>query len=238
MQRSLNPGPRVGRGCHTGRSQSVEQEGESGGERRRILGWNRKAISAYTWCVTEKGPQRKWLHKIKKKDTLGCHCHRDQEQSPEQSGEHLVEGCRLLTEARELAGREEMREWRSRHSHNQLRKKKKGPVAHEKEKEEEDNLERFFCHLYEFQNPVPKAPVFVPAELPPRYTISFVPAVSALPVTIVHPVSVPLVSCVMSAVAVSSTDYSVVSSANFVPIASTTPASVSSFPSFCIGPSR
>ena len=73
-----------------------------GGNGEGILGWSRKAISAYTWCVTEKGPQRKWLHKIKKKDTPGCPCHRDQEQPPEQSGEHLVEGCRLLAEAREL----------------------------------------------------------------------------------------------------------------------------------------
>ena len=46
-----------------------------GGSGEGILGWHRKAISAYTWCNTEKGPQRKWLHKIKKKDTPGCHCH-------------------------------------------------------------------------------------------------------------------------------------------------------------------
>ena len=32
-----------------------------------------REISAYTWCVTEKGPQRKWLHKIGKEDTPGCH---------------------------------------------------------------------------------------------------------------------------------------------------------------------
>ena len=72
-----------------------------GGNGEGILGWSCKAILAYTWCITEKGPQRKWLHKIKKKNTPGCHCHRDQEQPPEQSGEHLVEGCRLLAEARE-----------------------------------------------------------------------------------------------------------------------------------------
>ena len=91
-----------------------------------------------------------------------------------------MEGCRLLAEARESVEKSEIREWRTRHSRNQLiEKKEKGPVAPEKE-EEEDKLERFFCHLYEFHNPVPNTPVFVPAELPPRYTINFVPAVSAM----------------------------------------------------------
>ena len=127
-----------------------------GGSGEGILGWHRKAISAYTWCNTEKGPQRKWLHKIKKKDTPGCHCHRDQEQ-PEQSGEHLVEECSLLAKARELVEKSEMREWRTRHSRNQLKdKKEKGPVEPEKEKEKEmEKLELFFCHLYEFHNPTP-----------------------------------------------------------------------------------
>ena len=31
--------------------------------------WHHRAISAYTWCITEKGPQRRWLHKIGKEDT-------------------------------------------------------------------------------------------------------------------------------------------------------------------------
>ena len=76
-----------------------------GGGGEGILGWHRKAISAYTWCVTEKGPQRKWLHNIKKADTSECDCHQ------EQTGEHLVEGCGLLAEAWELVEKEEMREW-------------------------------------------------------------------------------------------------------------------------------
>ena len=71
-----------------------------GGSVEGILGSHRRAISAYAWCVTEKGPQRKWLHKIKKSDTPECHCHQ------EQSGEHLVEGCRLLAEARGLVEKE------------------------------------------------------------------------------------------------------------------------------------
>ena len=99
-----------------------------GGSGEGILGWHRKAISAYTWCVTEKGPQSKWIYKIKKTDTPDCRFHQ------EQTGRHIVEECRLLTEARGLVEREEMRVWESRHSRD--KKKKKGDVGTEKEKEE------------------------------------------------------------------------------------------------------
>ena len=64
-----------------------------GGSGEGILRWHRRAISAYTWCATEKGPQRKWLHHIKKADTDECDCHHQQ-----QTGEHLVEGCSLLAD--------------------------------------------------------------------------------------------------------------------------------------------
>ena len=86
----------------------------------------------------EKGPQRKWLHRIKKSDTPDCECHQ------EQTGRHLVEGCKLLAEARGLVEREEIREWETRHSRN--KKKKKGDVGVEKEKEEEEGerLANFF----------------------------------------------------------------------------------------------
>ena len=111
-----------------------------------------------------------------------------------------------------------------RGTRNQLTdKKKKGPVEPKKE-EEEDKLERFFCHLYGFHNPVPNAPVFVPAELLPRYAINFVPAVSALPVSpkTVVPISVataspvPVSNYASNLVAASSdisSSYSIVSSA-------------------------
>ena len=70
-----------------------------------------------------------------------------------------MEECRLLAEARELVEKNEMHEWRTRHSRNQLiDKKRKGPVEPEKEKEE-DKLEHFFGHLYKFHSPVPKMPV-------------------------------------------------------------------------------
>ena len=106
----------------------------------------------------------------------------------------------------------------------------------EKKEEEEDKLETFFCNLYEFHNPAPPiAPVFAPAELPPRYAINFVPAVSALPVSpVIAPaftvnVASPVIPfavvssgnlvppCPVVASSSASSDYSVVSSANFVP---------------------
>ena len=182
-----------------------------GGSGEGILGWHSRAISAYTWCITEKGPQRKWLHFIKKADTPECVC---QQQYP-QTGEHLVEKCNLLANARKIVKNEEMLTWRIRHVHK-AKQKKKGPV--EPEEEEEDKLERFFCQLHEFHNPVQNAPGLVPANLPIRYAINFVPAISA------PPVSVPPVSATspISNPAVASSDvspdYSVVSSANFVAV--------------------
>ena len=106
-------------------------------------------------------------------------------------------------------------------------KKKKGPV--EPEKEEEDKLELFFSKIYEFHNPVPvtNSPFFVLAALPPRLAINFVPAAPAapaVPVIVSSPVS-PISA--VNAFPASATDYSVISSANFVP--------GSAFTS-CIGP--
>ena len=135
-----------------------------------------------------------------------------------------------------------------------LKRKKKGPVEPEKE-EEEDRLESFFCHLHEFHNPVRNVPSFVPAELPPRYAINFVPAIvfdspvvpaspaASLIVSAVHnpvrnvpgfvpaTVSAPPVvpassaaslvvpaSAINASSVVSDSDFSVISSINFVPV--------------------
>ena len=156
-----------------------------GGSGEGILGWNRKAISAYTWWVMEKGPQRSWLHKIKKKDTQECQCGHQ-----EQSGEHLVDRCKLLEEERGRVEKE-----KRVHVEGKTCAQKKGPVGPERG-EEEDKLERFFSSIYEFHNPVKSTPVFVPADLPPRYAISFVPAVNVpvIPESISVPVSVPAIS--------------------------------------------
>ena len=44
----------------------VRAEARGGGNGNGLLGWCRKALSAYTWCRTNKGPQNEWLFKIQK----------------------------------------------------------------------------------------------------------------------------------------------------------------------------
>ena len=123
-----------------------------------------------------------------------------------------MERCSLLTRARSQVGKKELMGWKSRHARNKIEKNEKGPVgpAESETEKEEDKLETFFCRVHEFHNPVPVAPVFIPAELPPRYAINFVPAA---PSVIPFPLSA---NFVVSPSHVSSTDYSVISSANFV----------------------
>ena len=151
--------------------------------------------------------------------------------------------CRLLAEKRKLVERGELRAWRTRHSCNQLpNKKEKGPVEPGKEKEEEDKLESFFGHLYEFHNPAQVASAFVPAELPGRYVIAFVPASTSFSVPVSVPITassvsvpdsvtatpaVPATPTVISSVnftghrSAPSTDYSAISSVNFaIPVSS------------------
>ena len=121
-----------------------------------------------------------------------------------------MERCNLLTKERERVKREELGAWKTRHIQKQPETKKKGPVEPEKEKEKEkDEMEDFFCQIYEFHIPAPTPAVFVPAALPPRYAISFVPAVSVS-------ASVPDVVPSSPASPASPCDYSVVSTANFV----------------------
>ena len=141
-----------------------------GGKGEGILGWHLRAISAYTWCVMEKGPQRKWLHRIGKADTAECDCHQ------QQMGEHLVERCTLLTEARKPVEKEDMRRWKDRLVSRQ-QEKKKGPVEPENENEKEpDKLETFFCQLYDFHNPPVSAPAPVFSSAPPVLSSPFVSA--------------------------------------------------------------
>ena len=128
-----------------------------------------------------------------------------------------MERCNLLARERGRVEGKELGAWKTRHIQKQTEKKKKGPVGPEKEAEE-DKLESFFSSIYEFHNPVP---AFVPAALPPRYAINFVPAAS-IPVNpaIVAPVSTSA-SAPVSVPSSPSTVYSVVSSVNFaLPVSS------------------
>ena len=63
----------------------------------------------------------------------------------EQSGEHLVERCKLLEEERGRVEKEERCTWRTRFMHR-TDKREEGPVGPEK-KEEEDMLECFFQYI-------------------------------------------------------------------------------------------
>ena len=76
-----------------------------------------------------------------------------------------------------------MREWGTRYVRD--KKKKKGDVGMEKEKERGGGeVSEFFSTLYEFFNPVPVVPAvptnaFVPVVLPARFVpVAFVPALS------------------------------------------------------------
>ena len=152
-----------------------------------------------TWCITEKGPQKKWLHRIKKADTAECDCHQQT-----QTGGHLV----AYSQTPEDSSREKSC---ACGGHATCIRTNRASGAGETETEK---LESFFCHLYEFHNPasITSAPVFVPAELPPRYSINFVPSV---PVPVPASVSVSA-STPVSASFLPSTEFSIVSPANFV----------------------
>ena len=46
--------------------------------------WNRRALSAYTWMRTNKGPQLEWLHRIHKAQSPLCPC------GAVQNGDHIT----------------------------------------------------------------------------------------------------------------------------------------------------
>jgi len=54
----------------------------------RRTDYHRHALSAYTWYRTERGPQKAWLHQIRKIDDPSCPCGH-----PKQTGEHIVFHC-------------------------------------------------------------------------------------------------------------------------------------------------
>ena len=44
------------------------------GNKTGPLGWGRRALSAYTWCLPNRGPHNEWLFKIRKADPDQCRC--------------------------------------------------------------------------------------------------------------------------------------------------------------------
>ena len=55
---------------------------------KRRTDWHRHALTAYTWFRTERGPQKAWLHHIRKIDEPSCPCGH-----PSQTGEHVTFHC-------------------------------------------------------------------------------------------------------------------------------------------------
>ena len=96
----------------------------------------------------------------------------------------------------------------------------------EEKKEEGERLANFFYAIHDFFVPTAVPNVFVPAELPAelpaRYAIDFVPAAVAITPVISPPIA-------------TSTDYSVVSSVNFVVPSPVIVSSIST-PTCCIEP--
>jgi len=74
--------------------------------------WYRKALSAYTWLRTDRGPQKQWLHRIGKAADRTCPCGRLTE-----GGYHITFACpRIKKERSEVPNRGENRMGRTRRS--------------------------------------------------------------------------------------------------------------------------
>ena len=65
----------------------VRAEARGGSGDLGLLGWCRKARSAYTWFRSNKGPQNEWLNRIGKADPDKCRC------GEVITGTHVVEEC-------------------------------------------------------------------------------------------------------------------------------------------------
>lgn len=61
----------------------------------RGVGWKRRALAAYTWFRTGKGPQLEWLYRIGKAADPTCHCG-----AAIRTGKHIAWVCRLHTNER------------------------------------------------------------------------------------------------------------------------------------------
>src|SRR5258706_8313252 len=138
-------------------ARQVRAEARGGGNSNGLLGWCRKALSAYTWCRTNKGPQNEWLLKIKKSDTDECVCGKTM------TGTHVVEECPELEQWRPRKA--VWKDWREALGGRAVSRGK------EKEEEEEDLLGSFFYRVYEFlftfSNP---PPIVHRPQVPARYT--------------------------------------------------------------------
>lgn len=99
--------------------------------------FNRRALSAYTWMRTNKGPQRQWLHHIRKIDSPNCDC-----SDTPQSGDHVVFSCPLHRIARRaLLGPGD-------HSWESLDHPRYDPEETDDDGERTDLVEEFFSYIF------------------------------------------------------------------------------------------
>ena len=115
----------------------VGAEARGGGER----GYWDRTVEQYQ--PTPSMSRRK-DHRIGKEGTPECLC----QQQEEQSGRYVVERCTKLVKVRGGV-EEEIAEWWKRHSGDRKRKKLTMWVEKEREREEGEKMETFFCSVYE-----------------------------------------------------------------------------------------
>ena len=103
----------------------------------------------------QKGPQRRRFHRIGKEETPECHCQEEQSgivlyllpvlKSSQGGTSHVVETYSKLAETRGGV-EDEMEEWQTRHLRNRKREKGNVRVEKEREKQEGDRMESFFLY--------------------------------------------------------------------------------------------
>jgi len=95
--------------------------------------WGRQALSAFTWCRTNRGPQRQWLHYIHKADDPSCpRCG-----SQTEDGTHIVFSCPTFNSGRARLGH--ISEWQDLDQRRWVQ---------ERDEEPWDAVEYFFYSIY------------------------------------------------------------------------------------------
>ena len=109
------------------------------------VNWGRRALAAYTWFRTEKGPQQQWLHKIGKAEDLSC-----PSGVAAQSGEHIVWHCTLHSHERARNRITNTKEWSNLATKIWVPNDDIEGLA-ESDDQQVDAVERFFDYLaYQF----------------------------------------------------------------------------------------
>lgn len=106
----------------------------------RLTQWSRRALSAYTWTRTNRGPMKQWLHQIRKADDPRCPAC----QHHTQDGQHIVFHCPALrTQCNKLIGTREGDSWQ--HLDHPIL------IKHTREvKKQQDGTETFFEEVFNF----------------------------------------------------------------------------------------